>query len=86
MNSALVHPTYSPLTRHVANWFHQGLEGVRALLAYAASDASTAHPRSVFEEAEQARAIADTMMRSDPRSAQDIYAAADRHERQATRH
>jgi hypothetical protein len=86
MNSALVHPTNSPVARHIADWFHQGLDGVRALLTHAASDASASHPRSVFEEAEQARAIADNMMRSDPRTAQDLYAAADRHERQAAHH
>jgi hypothetical protein len=40
---------------------------------------------SAFEEAEQARAIADSFARSDPNFAQDLYAAADRHERAAMR-
>ena len=35
------------------------------------------------QEADQLRAMADDVQRSDPRFAQDLYAAADRHERAA---
>jgi hypothetical protein len=36
---------------------------------------------SAYEEAEQLRAIADEYISKDPRFAQDLYGAADRHER-----
>ena len=35
---------------------------------------------TAFEEAEQLRAFADEQLLTDPRFAQDLYAAADRHE------
>lgn len=48
----------------------------------AATQRSTAQPRvfSVFEEAAQLRAFADEQYKTDPRFAQDLYCAADRHE------
>lgn len=39
-----------------------------------------ARPLTRFEEAEQLRAMADDLQASDPAFAQDLYAAADRHE------
>ncbi len=42
--------------------------------------AKTARPLTRFEEAEQLRAMADDLQSSDPAFAQDLYAAADRHE------
>lgn len=33
-----------------------------------------------FQEAEELRAIADNLLRTDPKFAQDLYSAADRHE------
>lgn len=39
-----------------------------------------ARPLTRFEEAEQLRAMADDVLKSDPAFAQDLYAAADRHE------
>lgn len=43
---------------------------------------ATSAPRAltVFEEAEQLRAMANDVLQSDPAFAQDLYAAADRHE------
>ena len=35
---------------------------------------------TVFQEAERIRAMADDLLKSDPDLAQDLYAAADRHE------
>jgi len=51
--------------------------------AHATAKAATA-PRAVtvFEEAEQLRAMANDLLSSDPAFAQDLYAAADRHEGQ----
>lgn len=42
--------------------------------------ATPARPLTRFEEAEQLRAMADDVAQSDPAFAQDLYAAADRHE------
>jgi hypothetical protein len=84
MNSSLAHQSHSPVATHIAAWLHQGLDRVRALLVHAPS--ATSHPLTVFEEAEQVRTMANAMMQSDPRMAQDLYAAADRHELQATQH
>ena len=39
-----------------------------------------ARPLTRFEEAEQLRAMADDLQSSNPAFAQDLYAAADRHE------
>lgn len=33
-----------------------------------------------FQEAEELRAMADNLLRTDPKFAQDLYSAADRHE------
>lgn len=45
-----------------------------------AKAASTPRALTVFEEAEQLRAMANDLLASDPAFAQDLYAAADRHE------
>jgi hypothetical protein len=39
-----------------------------------------ARPLTRFEEAEQLRTMANELQQSDPAFAQDLYAAADRHE------
>ena len=39
-----------------------------------------ARPLTRFEEAEQLRAMTNDLLSSDPAFAQDLYAAADRHE------
>ena len=51
----------------------------------AATQRSTVEPRTltVFEEAAQLRAFADAQYKTDPGFAQDLYCAADRHERAA---
>ena len=47
-----------------------------------AKTASAPRALTVFEEAEQLRAMANDLLSSDPAFAQDLYAAADRHEGQ----
>ncbi len=47
---------------------------------FAARTTTPARPLTRFEEAEQLRAMADDLQSSDPAFAQDLYAAADRHE------
>jgi hypothetical protein len=47
---------------------------------FATRAATPARPLSRFEEAEQLRAMAADVQQSDPAFAQDLYAAADRHE------
>lgn len=47
---------------------------------FAARATTPARPLTRFEEAEQLRAMADDLVSSDPAFAQDLYAAADRHE------
>lgn len=65
------------------------LATVRELFATWFSAQATAKavsaPRAltVFEEAEQLRAMANDLVSSDPAFAQDLYAAADRHEHTA---
>jgi hypothetical protein len=59
------------------------LVAVRDMFAgwFAATHTATpARPLTRFEEAEQLRAMADDVAKSDPAFAQDLYAAADRHE------
>ncbi len=58
------------------------LATVREMFAgwFAARTATPARPLTRFEEAEQLRAMADDVAKSDPAFAQDLYAAADRHE------
>ena len=47
---------------------------------FATRTATPARPLTRFEEAEQLRAMANDLMSSDPAFAEDLYAAADRHE------
>ncbi len=47
---------------------------------FATRTTTPARPLTRFEEAEQLRAMADDLQSSDPAFAQDLYAAADRHE------
>ena len=58
------------------------LATVREMFAgwFSARTAGTTHPLTRAEEAEQLRAMADEVASSDPAFAQDLYAAADRHE------
>jgi hypothetical protein len=56
--------------------------GVAAwLLSLGASLRARHATRSVFDEANAVRRLADRMQAEDPRAAADLYAAADRHER-----
>ena len=58
------------------------LSTVREMFAgwFATRAATPARPLTRFEEAEQLRAMANDLMSSDPAFAEDLYAAADRHE------
>ncbi len=47
---------------------------------FSAREALKPRPLTRFEEAERLRALANDVMSSDPAFAQDLYAAADRHE------
>jgi hypothetical protein len=49
---------------------------------HAATRKPQATPRSAAEDAAAVRALADTYRQSDPGFASDLYAAADRHERE----
>lgn len=46
----------------------------------AAAAAAAAPVLTAFQEAERVRAMADDLLRTDPGLAQELYAAADRHE------
>ena len=61
------------------------LSSVRAMVAgwFASSQPAPARPLTRREEADQLRAMADDLLKSDPAFAQDLYAAADRHELKA---
>lgn len=58
------------------------LSTVREMFAgwFDTRNTTAARPLTRFEEAEQLRAMADDVVSSDPSFAQDLYAAADRHE------
>ena len=58
------------------------LATVREMFAgwFSARTTGTGRPLTRAEEAEQLRAMADEVASSDPAFAQDLYAAADRHE------
>ena len=60
----------------------QFLATVRQMFSawFSARTPAQARPLTRFEEAEQLRAMADDVQKSDPAFAQDLYAAADRHE------
>lgn len=81
MSSVLAHTTHpSLLAGQIAAWFHEGLQRARAL--WSARVLAVTAPRTLtrFEEAEQVRAMAMDLLDSDPAFAQDLFAAADRHE------
>jgi hypothetical protein len=87
MTTATLNP--SPLTttqpNNVGAALHEIGTAVHRLataLWAAGTQRSTAEPRvlTVFEEAAQLRAFADEQYKTDPRFAQDLYCAADRHE------
>ena len=87
MTTATLNP--SPLTttqpNNVGAALHELGTAVHRLataLWAAATQRSTVEPRvlTVFEEAAQLRAFADEQYKTDPRFAQDLYCAADRHE------
>jgi hypothetical protein len=66
--------TLAPVAAHFA--FNQWRQAWRTLT----TKAQTA-PRNMADELASVRALADSYRRSDPGFASDLYAAADRHER-----
>lgn len=80
MSSVLAHTTHHSLVSPIAAWFHDGLQRIRALWSARVLAVTTPRVLTRFEEAEQVRAMANDLLSSDPAFAQDLYAAADRHE------
>ncbi|OGB19978.1 MAG: hypothetical protein A2W72_11510 [Burkholderiales bacterium RIFCSPLOWO2_12_67_14] len=80
MSSVLAHTTHPSLAGPIAAWFHAGLQRARALWNAPLLAAAQRRPLTRFEEAEQVRAMAMDLLDSDPAFAQDLFAAADRHE------
>ena len=70
--------TTTPIDRmdHPGTWLGAALRGLTKLPAAPTRPA----PRDRAREAASVRALADSYMRTDPRFAADLYAAADRHE------
>ncbi|HEY2925319.1 hypothetical protein [Piscinibacter sp.] len=67
----------APLTSSFPRtWFGAALRGLKWLPAAPARPA----PRDRAREAASVRALANSYLRTDPRFAADLYAAADRHE------
>lgn len=63
-------------------WRHTLLLPARAILRKPAEWRAKAGVREVGEDAAAVRALADSFRKSDPGFASDLYAAADRHERE----
>ncbi len=80
MSSVLAHTTHPSLVAPIAAWFHEGLQRARALLSARLLAVTAPRKLTRFEEAEQVRAMAMDLLDSDPAFAQDLFAAADRHE------
>lgn len=61
---------------------NQFLAAVRQLFTtwFSAREGAPVRPLTAFDEADQMRAMADDLLKSDPALAQDLYTAADRHE------
>lgn len=79
MSSAIAHHVSPALMNPFSAWVLKGLEfGLEVLTTLRAA----LKPRALtkFEEAEQLRAVAATLMDSEPSFASDLFAAADRHE------
>ncbi|WP_372662982.1 hypothetical protein [Hydrogenophaga sp.] len=73
---------FVPARSKAPSWAAQVLARVSALWTQRTrrTAAALSLPLTPFEEAEQLRAMANDLLDSDPRFAQDLYAAADRHE------
>ena len=66
----------APTASSPRTWLEAALRGLKWLPAAPARPA----PRDRAGEAAAVRALADSYLRTDPRFAADLYAAADRHE------
>lgn len=76
------HTPYVPTRLGAVSAAARGMAWVAALWTQLASRHATVreNPLSRFQEAEQVRAMAHDWQHRDPGFAQDLYAAADRHE------
>ena len=66
----------------VQNFAEVGMQWAQRLWAAVTTQRSAAvnQPLTALQEAEQLRAMADDLLKSDPHLAQELYCAADRHE------
>lgn len=80
MSTANVHTAPLASIRLIRFWFQRGLAALQA--AFMTSPARTAAKLSRQQEAEQLRKYAFSLMQEDPSFADDLLAAADRHENQ----
>lgn len=74
MSTALLPPSFPSVWAPVAAWFKS------AFLSQAVTFKRSAEETQVFKEAEAMRTMADDLLKKDPALAQELYAAADRHE------
>jgi Iap family predicted aminopeptidase len=78
MSTASVHAATVAQVRPISYWVQRGLNILQA--AFATSPAQAAPKLSRHQEAEQLRNYACSVMQDDPSYADDLFAAADRHE------
>lgn len=78
MSTASVHTAPIASIRPIGFWIQRGLNILQA--AFSPAPAQVAPKLSRSEEAEQLRNYARSVMQDDPSYAEDLFAAADRHE------
>lgn len=76
-----VGPAYPRGARVAATWFAWLLDGMATLLRRRSGAPADRAARTAAEEAQEVREMAWQIRASDPRFAEDLLAAADRHER-----
>ena len=69
----------SPFASPSGAWLRSGLARAQALWSALRSPVAT-RPLTALEQADRVRAKADKLLAADPVFAQELYAAADRHE------
>ena len=88
-NTALQQPTLAQEARNVTVALRELISATRRLVAASLAALTQPKPacpaRTARQEADKLRAYADQLYLTDPRYAQDLYAAATRHERSAAK-
>ena len=79
MTSAFAPTAHAATATPVNNWVDKSLGQLRALLTAVVAMGSR-RVLSKFEEAQAVRAMASDLQATDPGFAQDLFAAADRHQ------